>query len=43
MEDKEIKIKIDPNGNIHREVVDQSETKDRKPKLFQRLVSSLPI
>ncbi len=37
----EIKITIDPNGNIHREVVDRPKPETRKPKFLKRLTSSL--
>jgi hypothetical protein len=37
MENKEVKITIDPNGNIHREVIDQSQPKVRKPRFIKRL------
>jgi hypothetical protein len=37
----EIKITIDPNGNIRREVVDRPQPETRKPKFLKRLTSSL--
>lgn len=43
MENKEVKITIDPNGNIHREVIDQSQPEVRKPRFIKRLVSNLNI
>ncbi len=43
MEGKELKITIDPNGNIRREVVDRTQPEERKPRFLKRLVSSLPL
>jgi hypothetical protein len=43
MENKDVRITIDPNGNIHREVVDQTQPEIRKPRLLKRIVSSLTI
>jgi hypothetical protein len=43
MDDKELRIVIDANGNIHREIIDQSPPEKRKPKLLKRIVSVLPI
>ena len=43
MEKKDVRITIDPNGNIHREVVDQAQPEVRKPRLLKRLVASLTI
>ncbi len=41
MENKEIRITIDPNGNIHREFVDREKPAEKKPKLLKKLVSIL--
>ena len=41
MENKEIKIAIDPNGNIQRKVIDKPTSEDKKPKLIKRIVSTL--
>lgn len=43
MDNKEVRIKIDPNGNVHREIVDRTEPEERKPKFLKRLVTSLPM
>ena len=43
MEDKVIKIKIDANGNVYRELVDKTEPAEKKPRLLKRLVPTLPI
>lgn len=43
MDNKEIRIKIDPNGNVQREIVDRTEPEERKPKLLKRLVTTLSI
>jgi hypothetical protein len=37
----EIKITIDPNGNIHREVVDRPKPETKRPKFLKRLRSNL--
>jgi hypothetical protein len=37
MENKEVKITIDQNGNIYREDIDQSQSKVRKPRFIKRL------
>ena len=42
MEDKVVKITIDANGNVHREIVDRTEPIEKKPKLLKRLVPTLP-
>jgi len=41
MGEKEVKITIDPNGNIHREVVDRPQPEARKSRLFKRITSTL--
>ena len=41
MDNKEVKIAIDPNGNIQREVIDKPLAEDKKPKLIKRIVSTL--
>ena len=41
MENKEVKIAIDPNGNIRREVIDKPLSEGKKPKLIKRIVSTL--
>ena len=41
MDKKEIKITIDPNGNIQRKVIDESQPEFKKPKLIKRIVSTL--
>ena len=41
MEETDIKITIDPNGNIRREVVERTQSEAKKPKLIKRLVSNL--
>lgn len=43
MEKKDVKITIDVNGNIRREVVDQTQQEERKPRFLKKLVSSLPL
>lgn len=43
MDNKEVKIKIDPNGNVHREIVDREESKERKPRLLKKLVTTLSM
>lgn len=42
MEDKVVKITIDANGNVHREIVDRTEPIEKKPKFLKRLVPTLP-
>ena len=41
MGETEIRITIDPNGNIQREVVDRPQPKAKKPRLLKRLSSTL--
>jgi hypothetical protein len=41
MENKEIKITIDPNGNIQRKVVDKSQPEVKKLKFIKRVFSAL--
>ena len=41
MENKEIKITIDPNGNIQRKVSDKTLSEVKKPKIIKRIVSAL--
>jgi len=43
MEKKEVKITIDPNGNIHREVIDQTQPEIRRPRFLKRIVSNLTL
>ncbi len=43
MEKVEVRITIDPSGNIHREVIDQTQPEVRKPRLLKRIVSTLTI
>jgi hypothetical protein len=43
MDDKEIRIKIDPNGNVHREVVERPEPEVKKPRFLRKIVPSLPV
>jgi hypothetical protein len=43
MEKKELKISIDANGNIRREVVVQTQPEERKPRFLKKLVSTRPI
>mgnify|MGYP000855863274 FL=1 len=43
MEKKDLKITIDANGNIRREVVDQTQPEERKPRFLKKLVSTLPL
>ena len=43
MDNQEIRIKIDPNGNLHREVVERSQSEAKKPKLIKRLFPSLSV
>ena len=43
MEKKDLKITIDVNGNIRREVVDQAQPDERKPRFLKKLVSTLPV
>ncbi len=43
MEKKDLKITIDANGNIRREVVDQTQPEERKPRFLKKLVSALPL
>jgi hypothetical protein len=41
MENKEIKITIDPNGNIQRKVIVKPLSEVQKPKFIKRIVSTL--
>jgi hypothetical protein len=41
MENKEIKITIDPNGNIQRKVIDKPTSEVKKPNRIKRIVSTL--
>ena len=41
MENKEIKITIDPNGNIQRKVSDKPLSEVKEPNLIKRIVSTL--
>ena len=41
MENKEIKIKIDPNGNIQRKIIDKPPSEVKKSKLIKRIISTL--
>ena len=41
MGNKEIKITIDSNGNIQREVSDKPLAEVKKPKFIKRIVSAL--
>jgi len=43
MEKKDLKITIDANGNIRREVVDQTQPEERKPRFLKKLTSTLPL
>jgi hypothetical protein len=43
MDKKDVRITIDPNGNIHREVIDQTQPQIRKPRLLKRLFASLTL
>lgn len=43
MEDKVVKIRIDANGNVHREFVDRTEPEQKKSKFLKRLVPTLPV
>ena len=43
MEDKEIRIKIDPNGNIQREVVDRSPPEEKKTRFLRKIISVFPM
>ena len=43
MEKKEVKITIDANGNIHREVIDQTQPEVRRPRLLRRMISTLTL
>ena len=43
MEKKDLKITIDANGNIRREVVNQTQPEEHKPRFLKKLVSTLPI
>ena len=41
MEKKDVRITIDLNGNIHREVIDQTQPEVRKPKFLKRVFPTL--
>jgi hypothetical protein len=41
MENNEIRITIDPNGNIQREVVEPIQPEVRKPGLLKRMTALL--
>ena len=43
MEDQEIRITIDPNGNIRREVIDRPRAEAKKPRFLKRIISTLTI
>jgi hypothetical protein len=43
MEEKEIRITIDLNGNIHREFVARAQPEVKKPRLLKKIVSTLNI
>ncbi len=42
MGDTEIKITIDPNGNIRREAADRPEPAAKKPRFLKKLTAILP-
>jgi hypothetical protein len=41
MGDTEIKITIDPNGNIRREAIEQPEPAAKKPRFLKKLTATL--
>ncbi len=40
MESNDIKFTIDPNGNVHREIVERPQPQPKRPKLLKRLASA---
>ena len=43
MEKPNIKITLDPNGNVHREIVDRPRPEVSKPQRLKRIVSALAL
>ena len=43
MDNKEVRIKIDPNGNVHREIIDRAQPEVRKSKFLKRIVSNFTL
>jgi hypothetical protein len=41
MENKEVRISVDMNGNIHREFIDRPQPEVSKPRFIKRIVSTL--
>jgi len=41
MEEQDVKITIDQNGNVHREIIIRPQPEVRKPQRLKRMVSSL--
>jgi hypothetical protein len=41
MGETEIRITIDPNGNIRREAIDRPEPESKKPRFLKKLTSTL--
>lgn len=41
MESKEIRITIDPQGNIRREIIEHQKPEPRKPRFLKKLASAL--
>ena len=41
MEKNQIKIKIDANGNVHREIVEEATQPQQRPTLLRRIATAL--
>ncbi len=39
MENKEVRITVDMNGNVHREIIDPPKPDARKPRLLKRIAA----
>ncbi len=40
MDKNNIKIKIDANGNVHREIVEETDPQQQRPKLLKRIATA---
>ena len=43
MEKNHIEIKIDANGNVHREIVKESTQQPQRPKLLKRIATAFNL
>lgn len=43
MDNTEIKITIDANGNIHRDIVERGQPETRKHRILKKIASGLTI